>query len=146
MLTTADVVAPLLSEPPLALKVPRVLLSVTALAAVPELDRLVNCRFMPVPLPLMLTAPPVAFVLLIRPSVKTALPTFVPDSANPAVLPDVDAVDGVAARQHHRAVDQRIAAGGGFEQGARHRQALALANELLPVLQRDAGTEGSRRR
>src|SRR5262245_835538 len=70
----------LLSVPLPALNVPRASLNEIALVELLDDDTEVNCRFIPVPLPLMLMAPPE--VLLIAPSVKTALPTLVPESAN----------------------------------------------------------------
>src|SRR5262245_18589893 len=70
----------LLSVPPLAVNEPRASLNEIALVELPVDDTPVNCRFIPASLPLMLTAPPAG--LLIEPSVNTALPTLLPDSAN----------------------------------------------------------------
>src|SRR4051812_24185400 len=78
----------LLSVPAGALNVPRASLNEIALVLLPLDDTLLNWRFIPVPLPLMLTAPPV--VLLICPAVTlltVALPTFAPCSAKPDELP-----------------------------------------------------------
>src|SRR5262245_11025142 len=70
----------LLSVPPLAVNEPRASLNEIALVELPVDDTLVNVMLIPVPLTLMLMAPPE--VLLIELSVITALPTLLPDSAN----------------------------------------------------------------
>ena len=90
----------LLSVPLPALNVPRASLKEIALVLLPVDDTLVNCRFIPVPLPLMLIAPPE--VLLIRPSVTVdlALPTLVPEQReHRTTAAEIDALDGVARRR-----------------------------------------------
>ena len=80
------------SVPPVALNVPRALVSEMPLAPPPD-DRLVNCTFIKAVLPLMLMAPPV--VLLIEPaeaalaSLTCRFPTLVPVSETPALLPQL---------------------------------------------------------
>ena len=91
LMLISDVVWPD-SVPPVALKVPSALVSEMPKAPAPD-DTLVNCRFIPAVLPLMLTAPPV--VLLIDPaeaasaSLTCSAPTLVPVSETPALLPQL---------------------------------------------------------
>ena len=56
---------------------------------------------------------------------------------------EVDAVDGVAAVERHAAVDDRIGAARGLQRGAVDGEAVALADQLLAVLQLKAARIGA---
>ena len=124
-LTLKVVPLALLSAPVPRFKVPFTPTRLTALVPALE-EKLVNVSVHRAAGAVTFSAPPV--VLLIEPWLKLAVPTFVPDNAKPDAVADVDPVDRVAARQHHCAVDQRVAAAGGFEGSAVTGEADALAN------------------